>query len=259
MSQFSDDLMIARTAAQAGAKIVRDRFGRSQEARLKGNSKGLVTRADTDAETAILDVLSSGSSYGILSEESGVSGKEAGLRWVVDPLDGTTNFTRSLPLCAVSVALVDGPRVLVGVIIDPVRETEFCAELGVGAFCKNEMLRLPPYETEFGAALFVDNGYGEADRKRLAAVTQRLSTSYHLLKLGTTALELCYVASGSVEGFICSGDELWDFAAGVVIAKEAGCVFTDWQGRPWDGKSTFILIARPEVHAELVDQIKDLQ
>ena len=85
-----------------------------------------------------------------------------------------------------------------------------------------------------------------------------MAFDFNILKLGTTAVELCYVANGSVDGFICSGDELWDFAAGIVIAREAGCIFTDWQGNPWDGKSNHLLISRKEIHKELVDRICEL-
>ena len=77
--------------------------------------------------------------------------------------------------------------------------------------------------------------------------------------MGTTAIELCYISAGSVDGFICSGDELWDFAAGVVIAQEAGCIFTDWNGKVWDGKDNHLLIARPEIHTDLMEKIADLQ
>ncbi|GAB1450576.1 hypothetical protein MASR2M47_06320 [Draconibacterium sp.] len=86
-----------------------------------------------------------------------------------------------------------------------------------------------------------------------------MASDFNILKLGTTAVELCYIASGSVDAFICSGDELWDFAAGIVITQEAGCIFTDWQGNPWDGTHSHLLIARPEILDDLVNKIRDLQ
>lgn len=259
MTDFSKDLQIALKAARAGASVVFENFGKSKDSRVKGDAKGLVTATDLAAEKAILEILSAESQYEILSEESGTTQKNSGLKWVVDPLDGTNNFARSIPLFAVSVGLMDGNESLVGVIIDPVNKKEYYAIKGGGAFCNGENIVQPKFDTEYIPMLFLNHGYAEVDREKFKELSKRLASDYNTLKLGTTALELCYIASGSVDGFICSGDELWDFAAGIVIAQEAGCIFTDWQGNPWDGKTKYLLISRVEIHEELMNIIKDLQ
>ncbi|HSH18942.1 MAG TPA: inositol monophosphatase, partial [Draconibacterium sp.] len=211
------------------------------------------------AEKVILEIISSKSNYGIVSEESGLLNKSSGLKWVVDPLDGTNNFARALPLFAVSIGLMDGNESLVGVIIDPVNHKEYTATKGGGAFCNGEKIIHPEFDTEYIPMLFLNHGYAEFDRAKFKEISKLVASDYNILKLGTTALELCYIATGSVDGFICSGDELWDYAAGIVIAKEAGCIFTDWQGKPWNGKNSHLLISRPEIHSNLVKMIKDLQ
>jgi myo-inositol-1(or 4)-monophosphatase len=259
MFDLKKELEIALKAARAGAKIVFENFGESKDSRVKGNSKGLVTATDLASEKAIIDILSAESDYEILSEESGTLHKNSGPKWVIDPLDGTNNFARSLPLFAVSVGLMDGNESLVGVIIDPVGQKEYYAVKGGGAFCNDENIIRPKFDTEYIPMLFLNHGYAETDRTKFKELSKRLASNYNVLKLGTTALELCYIASGSVDGFICSGDELWDFAAGIVITKEAGCIFTDWQGNPWDGKNSHLLISRAEIHSELVKRISDLQ
>lgn len=256
---MKNDLNIALKAARAGAKVVSENFGHSKDSRVKGDSKGLVTETDLAAEKAILEILLAESDYEILSEESGTSNKSSGPKWVVDPLDGTNNFARSLPLFAVSVGLMDGNKSLAGVIIDPINKKEYYATKGGGAFCNDEKIILPEFDNSYIPMLFLNHGYAEADRSKFKELSKRLASDYNILKLGTTAVELCYIANGSVDGFICSGDELWDFAAGIVIAQEAGCIFTDWNGNPWNGKTNHLLISREEIHQKLVETIKDLQ
>ena len=253
------ELETALKAARAGARVVLENFGKSKDSRVKGNSKGLVTATDLAAEKAILEVLTNESDYEILSEESGTFKRCCGPKWVIDPLDGTNNFARSLPLFAVSVGLMDGNESLVGVIIDVVGKKEYYAVKGGGAFCNGEKIIHPKFDSAYIPMLFLNHGYAETDRAKFKELSKLLASDFNVLKLGTTALELCYIASGAVDGFICSGDELWDFAAGIVIAQEAGCIFTDWKGNPWDGTHAHLLIARREIHIDLVEKIRDLQ
>ena len=259
MQNLPKELQIALKAARAGARVVFGNFGKSKDSQVKGNSKGLVTATDLAAEKAIIEILSSESNYEILSEESGTIYKKTGPKWVIDPLDGTNNFARSLPFFAVSVGLMNGNESLVGVIIDVVGQKEYCAVKGGGAFCNGEKIIRPKFDTEYIPMLFLNHGYPEVDRAKFKELSKRLVSDFNILKLGTTALELCYIASGAVDGFICSGDELWDFAAGIVIAQEAGCIFTDWKGNAWNGTHSHLLIARPEIHNHLVKKISALQ
>ena len=259
MIPFEKELETALKAARAGARVVLENFGKSKDSRVKGDSKGLVTATDLAAEKAILEVLSAESGYEIMSEESQHSQNITGPVWVVDPLDGTNNFARSLPFFAVSVGLMNGNESLVGVIIDVVGKKEYYAIKGGGAFCNGEKFILPGFDSHYIPMVFLNHGYAETDRSKFKKLADILASDFNILKLGTTALELCYIASGAVDGFICSGDELWDFAAGIVIAQEAGCVFTDWHGNPWDGTHSHLLIARPEIHQIIVPQIKHLQ
>jgi myo-inositol-1(or 4)-monophosphatase len=258
MTGFSHDLQIALKAAREGAKVVLENFGKSKDSRVKGDSKGLVTATDMASEKAILDILYNESDFPVLSEESASKIEMNGPVWVVDPLDGTNNFARALPLFAVSVGLMEGNESLVGVIIDPVTQKEYYAVKGGGAFCNGEKIKLPGFDSRYIPMVFLNHGYAETDRAKFKKLADLLASDFNILKLGTTALELCYIASGSVDGFICSGDELWDFAAGMVIAQEAGCIFTDWKGNPWDGTHTHLLVARREIRNDLVKKIQDL-
>ena len=256
---LNNELQIALKAARTGARVVLENFGKSKESRVKGDAKGLVTATDLASEKAILEVLSTESGYEIMSEESGTLHHSFGPKWVVDPLDGTNNFARALPFFAVSVGLMDGNDSLVGVIIDVVGNKEYYAVKGGGAFCNGEKIIQPVFDKNYIPMLFLNHGYAETDRAKFKKLADLLASDFNILKLGTTALELCYIASGAVDGFICSGDELWDFAAGIVIAKEAGCIFTDWKGNPWDGTNSHLLIARHEIHSLLASKTKYFQ
>jgi myo-inositol-1(or 4)-monophosphatase len=258
MYNLSSDLSIALEAARAGAEVIRRRFGDSSNARVKGEAQGLVTDTDLAAEQAIFDVLKKQSSYNILSEESGLLRNEPGKKWVVDPLDGTSNFARGIPLFAVSIGLMEGNDFLAGVIIDSILQNEYYAVKGEGAFCNGEKISIPALQTGFTPCIFLNHSYSETDRNHFIQLAKQLAVPYDTLKFGTTALELCYVATGSADAFICAGDSLWDFAAGAVIATEAGAIFTDWQGRTWTGKSDKLLIARPEIHDDLIKQLEKL-
>ena len=111
---------------------------------------------------------------------------------------------------------------------------------------------LPEFDNEYIPMLFLNHGYPEIDRSKFKELSKRLASDYNILKLGTTALELCYISSGSVDGFICSGDELWDFAAGIVITQEAGCIFTDWHGNPWDGMRLLVFMIAMQMINSLI-------
>ena len=259
MNIFYKELKTAQKAAREGAKVILENTEKFDSPRVRSNDKGLVTAIDLAAEKAILQVLTTESDYGIISEESGISGKTSGLRWVIDPLDGTNNFARKVPLFGVSIALTDSKESLVGVINDPIHKKEYYAVKRGGAFCNGEKIKLPEFESSYLPMIFLNHGYTDLQREKHKFLTQALATDFNILKLGTTAIELCYVAAGAVDAFICVGDELWDFAAGVVIAQEAGCIFTDWQGNLWDGKTDHLLVSRPETHKILVEKIKEFQ
>ncbi|MBN1987471.1 MAG: inositol monophosphatase [Prolixibacteraceae bacterium] len=257
MTNLSKELQIALQAARAAAKIIEKNFKKTKTSNVKDDAKGLVTATDLEADKTIVKILSENSNHPVLSEESGLSEKTNGPIWVIDPLDGTNNFARSIPLFGVSIGLMHGKESLVGVIIDPLHKKEYYAVKGEGAFCNGEKIQLPEFDNEYIPMIFLNHGYHKTHRNKFKKMTTATASFYNTLKLGTTAIEMCMVATGAADAFLTVGDELWDFAAGIVIAKEAGCIFTDWQGNPWDGKTNHLLVARPEVHTNLVEIIKN--
>lgn len=256
---FSQDLHLAIEAARAAGGLIGERFAANTQIERKSGGRGEVTQTDKDAEAIILQALREGSSYDILSEEAGGSrDSDAGL-WIVDPVDGTTNFSRGIPLCAVSIALMRGPRVELGVIYHPLTDDCYAAERGAGAWRDDERLSVSTVSDPGLAVLFLTHGYPAEDRARYGQALSRFAHGSYPRTFGSTAVELSLVAAGEGDGWICSGDELWDFTAGMVLVEEAGGRVTDWHGKEWDGKSLFTVITNGAVHDHVIDTIRDLQ
>ena len=255
----SPELSLALEAARQAGALVADRFSKGVVAERKSGGKGEVTQTDRDAETVVLDILRAGSEYAILSEEAGGTlDSDAGL-WVVDPLDGTTNFSRGIPLFAVSIAFMRGPRVELGVIYHPLTGDCYAAERGGGCWRNDERLSVSQVADPELAVLYLTHGYAPADRARYAAALSRFAPRSYPRSFGSTAAELSFVAAGMGDGWICSGDELWDFTAGMVLVEEAGGRVSDWRGDAWDGRSLYTVVTNGVIHDYVIDTIGDLQ
>lgn len=255
----SPDLDLAIDTARAAGRLVAERFAQGGTAERKSGGKGEVTQTDRDAEAIILDALGSSSAYDILSEEAGgTRDSDAGL-WVVDPLDGTTNFSRGIPLFAVAIALMRGSRVELGVIYHPLTGDCYAAERGGGSWRNDEPLSVSQVADPELAVLYLTHGYPAADRGRYGAALSRFAPRSYPRSLGSTAVELSFVTAGMGDGWICSGDELWDFTAGMVLVEEAGGRVSDWRGAGWDGESLYTVVSNGCVHDYIIDTIADLQ
>lgn len=185
-----------------------------------------VTRIDKEAEKTIRDAISAKyPTHGFLGEESGSSQANADYIWVVDPLDGTTNFVYKIPYFAVSIGLKHKGETIIGVVYNPLTDELFYAGKGKGAFLNDKPLRVrepKPQEKWFLAFCFRDSmKHEEAERIVFDAYYFHIA---RLLKLGSAALELCYVAAGRVDGYIGLTLKEWDYCAGELIAREAGAM-----------------------------------
>jgi myo-inositol-1(or 4)-monophosphatase len=256
---LSPDLELAIKAARRGGLVIAENLTKAGEASVKSDGKGLVTLTDKAAERIIIDTLQAQSAYPIISEETAPDEPSSERSWIVDPLDGTTNFASKLPLFVVSIALFHDQDVVLGVILNPMTGECFYAETGKGAYLNGQPIMVSPKTDPSTTVLFLDYGYQTEHRKRYALVANRFAHRYSVRTIGTTALGLAYLAYGCAGGFICSGDELWDYAAGIVLVEEAGGKVTDWKGHHWDRRNAFILASNGFLHQELGEQIADLQ
>jgi len=256
VSDFSAEMDLAQRAARRAGEAILSFWREAQSFEYKADDKGLVTRADRSAEHAILELLQRDSPHPVVSEESAPRKRPDALCWVVDPLDGTSNFARRLPFFSTTLALVEGAQIHIAVTYDPLRDLLYRARRGGGAFLGDERLVVSGIRDGRAGILFLNHGYGASDRSRFARLTRLLSGVYDIRKLGSTALELCHIAAGSAEAFLCSGDELWDFAAGLLLVSEAGGRVSDWHGRPWDQDTSRLFVSNGRVHEDILDRLR---
>ena len=241
-------------AAERACAILRER------PRLRVEHKGavdLVTQVDLACEEAVRSVLEP-TGIPILAEEGG--GSRATTRWIVDPLDGTTNFVHGFPSYCVSIALQDAGELVVGVIGDPVHDRLFTAERGQGAFCNGERLRVSETET-LGQSL-VASGFAYDRRERAADylrfVKVFLEQAQGFRRAGAAAMDLAMVATGQLDGFWEFGLNAWDVAAGSLLVQEAGGRVSDMEGGALDLDTPRVLATNGRIHAAMTQAIGPL-
>jgi len=277
---MSEYQKICEHAASVGGQILRDMLG-NVEVREKGRAD-LVTDADFAAQKAIRDiVLGAYPDHAFLGEESDMqSGTEhwqpgtlrcgrrntrsvetgsSGFRWIVDPLDGTTNFVHGVPLFASSVALAHGNDVICGTVYNPMLEEFFTAARGQGAFLSGQPIRISNV-TEFSEALASVSfpTTTESDSPDLLAFLKLVPLAQAIRRTGSTAINLAYIAAGRFDLMICYGSNAWDVAAGVLLVQEAGGVISDPSGSPFDlDKGATLASATKTLHDKTVQLINE--
>jgi myo-inositol-1(or 4)-monophosphatase len=217
-------LAVARAAAQAAADELVSRFGGDgRHVEAKSSPTDLVSEADVEAERAIRRVLAERRpADAILGEEGGATG-HGKLRWVIDPLDGTTNFLFGVPQFAVSVACEDADGDLVGVVLDPVRNETFSATRSGPAECNGEPIASSRQKDLAVCLVSTGFGYDAQTRARQAEVLLRvLPRVRDIRRAGAAALDLCWCACGRYDAYYERGVKLWDRAAGQLIAARTG-------------------------------------
>ncbi len=217
-----------------------------------------MTASDRKSEAAILEVLSrEAPGIGVLAEESGV--QREGTMWVVDPLDGTTNFTRGFPSVGVSVGLLEDRIPVLGVVLAPFLNVEFSAARGAGAFMNGE--RLPRLRALDPSKAVVATGFPFRNkallRRYLQVMEAALGTFEDLRRAGAAALDLAWTAAGTFDGFFELGLNPWDVAAGSALVIEVGGRVTDWSGGDTWIETGNILAAAPAVHEALLELARD--
>lgn len=255
---WEGDVWVAARAARAGADIVQTGFYQPFETELKGVVDP-VTQVDRDAERAIRALVATHfPDDGFLGEEEGGTADwRSGRVWIVDPLDGTVNFVRRLPHVAVSVALWEEGRPLVGVIIDVARNDEFVAVNGQGATVNGSPIQVS--ETDRMEDALVATGF-PYDRTRYAASYLKvfepvMTRTRGIRRLGAAALDLAWVASGRFDAYWEHGGpegvRPWDVAAGMLLVTEAGGRFSDASGDPFNLESAAFVATNGRLHEEL--------
>jgi len=247
-------------AARAACKVAMRHFGRVRSIERKDDAVSLVTAADREADRAIVrEIRRAFPDHAILAEESGESGGRSEYLWVIDPIDGTTNFAHGVPIFAVSIALQRDDETVMGLVVDPTRDEWFFARRGGGASLNRR--RLCVSDTKRVADVLAATGFPHARRENvehlLRIVGAGLMKAHGVIRLGAAALDLCYVAAGRVDAFWEERLSPWDVAAGVLIVEEAGGRCTGFDGKRSTIHDASVLASNGHVHRGLLRVIRD--
>jgi myo-inositol-1(or 4)-monophosphatase len=249
-----------RAARAAGDIIVRnmDRLDRLKVVTKQNND--FVSNVDHMAEQAIIATLKHAyPDHGILAEESGTQSESSEFQWIIDPLDGTTNYLHGFPQFAVSIALKHKNRLEVGVIYDPVSQELFTAMRGDGAKLNDKKIRVSNQKGLNNALLgtgfpYYDQSYLDTYLETMKALMQKTAG---IRRPGSAALDLAWLAAGRIDGFWEFNLKAWDIAAGALIVREAGGIVSDFQNKDGYLQSGDIIAAAPKVFPDMLKIIQE--
>lgn len=245
---------VAVRAAYRAGKALNNHFGNLTKVSKKG-AIDLVTAADLESEQTIVETIrETFPKHAILAEESGeLKGSDEG-RWIIDPLDGTTNFAHNLGIYSVSIAFMHNDDIVVGIVFNPTNGELFTAIRGQGALLNGHPIHVSTTTTVVDSLLVTGFPYTVSSMAAdlMARFTQCLTAAQGIRRLGSAALDLCYVACGRFDGFWEENLKPWDTAAGVLIAREAGGLVTDFTSTPFNINEKQILASNGHIHQEMV-------
>lgn len=245
---------IGISAAYHGGEVLRSYLGNLSEIRKKG-AIDLVTDADIHAEKTVVQTLREHfPDHGILAEERGEEAGESDHLWIIDPLDGTTNFAHSIPIFSVSIAFAYQGEIVFGTVLNPLTQELFVAEKGKGAFLNGVPIAVS--QTAQASEALLVTGFPYNFKEIFDTVIQRfgdcLRAAQGVRRLGAASLDLCFVACGRFDGFWEQNLKPWDTAAGFLIAEEAGARVSDFSGSRYGVEKNEILATNGKIHAQIL-------
>lgn len=248
----------ARAAALSGGQVLKKGF-RKKKAYQKKGFIDLVTEWDFKAQATVVDELRPHfPDFDFLVEEEGVERRSSPFCWILDPLDGTTNFVHGFPFYCLSLALYYQDFPLLGIVYNPELKETYWARTGAGAFLNGRPIHVSSWSTVAQSLLATGFPYniGTAHEPIMKRLGQVLTRAQGVRRPGSAALDLCLVARGVFEGFWEQNLKPWDTAAGVLIVQEAGGRVTDFSNRPFQNHKKQILATNGLVHQEMVNLLK---
>jgi myo-inositol-1(or 4)-monophosphatase len=252
---------LQRTAVKAafeGAVELKTYFGKLDAVSKKGRTD-LVTQADVASEAKIIKTLRTRyPEHAILAEEGGTTNGKGPVRWVIDPLDGTTNYAHGLPIFCISIAAEASGDTIVGVVLSPLGGELFTAIKGKGAFLNDRPIRVSTSTPVSDSLLITGFPYEWGDqRAHIMGRFERCSVAARgVRRLGAAALDLCFIASGRADAYWETQLKPWDAAAGVLIAREAGAAVTDFSGKAYRYETTELLASNGHIHTEMISLLQ---
>ena len=252
-------------ARKASRRLIRD-FGEIEQLQVSRKGPGdFVSEADRRTEQVLYDELSKARpGFGFLMEEGGeINGESGDERWIVDPIDGTTNFLHGIPHFAISIGVERDGNLIAGVVYEPIHDELFWAENGAGSYLNRKRLRVSERSTLADSLIATGIPFGNRIGKKsfIAMLNAVMEKTSGVRRLGSASLDLAYVAAGRYEGFWETGLSPWDMAGGIVIVREAGGLVSEINGRNSMLYGTSIIATNQRIYDPfrklLMDAVRD--
>jgi myo-inositol-1(or 4)-monophosphatase len=246
--------------AKIAGEIAREGFRGQFEVELKSNVLDLVTEYDKKCESVIIDYIHKEfPSHNILAEESGSSQGNSEYTWVIDPIDGTTNFAHGLPIFSVSIGVQKNGETICGAVYDVMRDAMYSAEKGSGAFCNQRRISVSENSDLRKSVLVTGFPYDikENPDNAIEKFGAFIKSCRAVRRLGSAAIDFCYVAEGVFDGFWEVSLNPWDICAGKLIVEEAGGIVTDFSNKKKDIFTKQILATNKLVHDQMLEILAD--
>ncbi len=251
---------MVKACRKASKTVIRD-FGEIENLQVSLKGPGdFVTNCDKKVEKILIDeLLKARPSYSILSEEIGEINNDDSFKWIIDPIDGTSNFLHGVPHFAISVGLEHNKEIICGIIYDPIKDEMFTAEKGNGSYMNNQRMRVSSRSKLEDCMIFTGGPKRDAKNRELA-LKEYYKFSIKVLtpirKLGSASLDMAYVAAGRCDGFLQRNLNYWDVAAGIILVKEAGGFVTDFNGENEYIQNKTILATNAKINEEMIEVLK---
>lgn len=248
-------------ATEAGAEILKYYFNsKTLKISNKEGINNLVTEADHAAEKAIMDTIREAfPDHFILSEEAGELSMASEYKWIIDPIDGTVNYAHGIPLCCVSIGLEKAGEMIMGAVYNPLLDEFFLAEKGKGATLNGEKITVSEKKEVMESCIVTGFPYVFLDMPNgpLDVFNRLIRRGVPVRRLGSAAIDLCWVASGRFDGYYEHKLNAWDSSAGSLMIQEAGGKVTDFDGNVYSPYQPRIIATNGHIHNELLDWVND--
>lgn len=242
-------------AAEAGAAVMQHYFNGSFQISNKEGMNNLVTEADHASEKAIFDIIKADyPDHFILSEEAGEIIQDSSFKWIIDPIDGTVNFANGIPICCVSIGVEQDGKMIMGAVYNPFMKEFFFAQKGFGATLNNKLIHVSNKSEVIKSSMVTGFPYTYLDTPNgpLQVFEKLIRKGVPVRRLGSAAIDLCWVAAGRFDGFYEHKLNAWDSAAGYLMVEEAGGKVTDFKGEVYSPYQPHIIATNGLIHDELV-------
>ena len=246
-------LEVATEAARSAGQVLRNNFRQERQVKFKGRAN-IVTDVDLQSEKALKSFLRAEfPDHSILSEESQAVSGNSSYKWILDPLDGTNNYSFGVPFFSVVIALTRGRDVLLGIVYDPMRDEMFSAQKGKGACFNNSPVHVTNKKTVKDSLIGLDLGYVDEKGKRsLEFISSLWPRMYAYRIMGSAALGMAYTACGRLDLYFHLLLYPWELACGSLLVSEAGGVVTDLDGKPLKKWENSVIATNQSVHADFL-------